>query len=70
MVLKVYGFRSSLYTHLVALIAKELGVKYELVNVDLTKDEQSRPEYKVYQPFGKVPCIVSRMVLSKCITVY
>jgi len=57
MVLKLYGYHFSVYTHLVAVVAKELSIEYELISVDLVNGEQSTPEYKAYQPFSKVPCI-------------
>jgi len=57
MVLKIYGFPRSTCTRLVALIAKEKGIPYELVVIDLSKREQKNPEYLKIQPFGQVPYI-------------
>lgn len=41
-----------------ALAAAELGVKIELVRVDLAKGEQRRPEFLKRNPNGKVPVLV------------
>ena len=46
---------ASLVVHL-ALI--ELGVPYQLVKVDLSKDEQRSPEYLRLNPQGRVPTLV------------
>jgi glutathione S-transferase len=67
MVLKLYGFLGSPSTRYVALIAKELDIKYEFVNVDLANNEHGKPEYKAYQPFGKVPYIVSDTKISSIV---
>jgi glutathione S-transferase len=67
MVLKLYGCRSSVATRYVTVIAKELDIKYEFVNVDLANNENGKPEYKAYQPFGKVPYIVSDTKVSSIV---
>ncbi|KAF9809006.1 hypothetical protein IEO21_07631 [Rhodonia placenta] len=58
MVLKLYGFPSSTCTRRVAVVLKEKNIPYELVPVDLTKNEQKNPEFVKNQPFGQVPYIV------------
>jgi len=57
MAIKLYGHRFSFYTHLVALIAKEVGIDYVLITVDLRNREQKTPEYMACQPFGQIPYI-------------
>ncbi|PCH34466.1 glutathione transferase [Wolfiporia cocos MD-104 SS10] len=57
MVLKLYGFPASHCTRRVALICKEMNVPYELVVVDMLKDEHKAPVYLEHQPFGQVPYI-------------
>ena len=63
MVVKLYGSPFSTYTRLALVVAKELGIEYEFINIDLAKQENLKPEYKAYQPFGQVPCIVSEIVI-------
>ena len=58
MVLKLYGVYRSPYTRLVATVLLEKQVPFELVSVDLTKDEQKLPEYLAKNPYGQVPYIV------------
>ncbi|CCM05619.1 uncharacterized protein FIBRA_07848 [Fibroporia radiculosa] len=58
MVLKLYGFPLSTCTRRVALVLKEKNVPYELVPVDLTKNEHKSAEFMTKQPFGQVPYIV------------
>jgi len=45
-------------TRRVALILKEKNVPYELVVVDISKNENKNPSYLANQPFGQVPYIV------------
>ena len=58
MVLKLYGTAIATCTQRVLVVANQLGVTVELVNVDLTKQEQKSPEYLKKQPFGQVPYLV------------
>jgi len=58
MVLKLYGAALSTCTRRVALIAKEKGVPYELISIDLIKAEHKSPAFRENQPFGQVPYIV------------
>ena len=57
MPIKLYGFPSSHATRRAAVIFKELGVPYELVVVDMLKDEHKAATHLVHQPFGQVPYI-------------
>lgn len=48
-------------TRRVATVCNELGLKYELVTVDLMAGEQKTPEYlESKQPFGIVPVLEVR----------
>ncbi|EIW77393.1 glutathione S-transferase [Coniophora puteana RWD-64-598 SS2] len=57
MVLKLHGVSFSTCTRTVAVVAKELNVPYELVNVDFAKGEHKSPAFTAVQPFGQVPYI-------------
>lgn len=37
---------------------REAGVQYETVSIDLTKGEQSTPEFLAINPYGKLPVLV------------
>ncbi len=54
---KLYGSKmsSAFRCH---VLAKELGLEYEEVPVDLEKEEEKRPEFRKLNPNGKVPCLV------------
>lgn len=41
----------------VIMVLKALGLKYELVTVDITKGEQKTEEYIAINPRGKVPAL-------------
>ncbi|KAI0943403.1 hypothetical protein AcW1_002573 [Taiwanofungus camphoratus] len=58
MVIKLYGSPLSTCTRRVALVLKEKDVPYELVAVDLTKNEHKDGAFLANQPFGQVPFIV------------
>ena len=58
MVLKLYGSPSSGATRLVAFILHEKLVPFELVPIDLSKNEHKSPGYLEKHPFGQVPYIV------------
>ncbi|KAI0351894.1 glutathione S-transferase [Trametes cingulata] len=57
MVLKIYGNVLSTCTNRVRVVLEELGVPYEIVNVDFAKQEHKAPEFTAVQPFGQVPYI-------------
>jgi glutathione S-transferase len=40
------------------ILAKEIGLEYEAVPVNLPKGEHNSPEYLKLNPNGKVPCLV------------
>jgi glutathione S-transferase len=60
MAFKLHGGPRSTYTRLVAMIAKERNVPYELVPVDVLAGENKQPAHLAHQPFGQVPYITVR----------
>lgn len=58
MVLKLYGFTLATCTQRVLVVAKQLNVPIEVINVDLLAREHKSPEYLKKQPFGLVPVLV------------
>ncbi|PCH37492.1 glutathione transferase [Wolfiporia cocos MD-104 SS10] len=58
MVLKLYGSPMSTCTRRVALTLKEKNVQYELIAIDITKNEHKSASFVANQPFGQVPYIV------------
>jgi glutathione S-transferase len=59
MVLKLYGNPMSTCTRRVLTVLKETSTPYELVVIDLAKQEQKAADFIEKQPFGQVPYIVS-----------
>jgi len=57
MPIKLYGFGPSHATRRAALIFKEMNVPYELVLVDMLKDEHKAASSLEKQPFGQLPYI-------------
>ncbi|OAX42053.1 glutathione S-transferase [Rhizopogon vinicolor AM-OR11-026] len=56
--IKLYGFPTSPYTRLVALVCKEERIAYEFINVDVFgKREHKEATFMEKQPFGQVPYI-------------
>ena len=37
---------------------EEIGCKYKLINIDIYKGEQFKPEFKKLSPFSKIPVII------------
>ncbi len=62
MVLKLYGFTLSPPSKLVAAVLDEKKIPFEYIEVDLKTGEHKKPDYLAIQPFGEVPCIVSRKI--------
>ena len=55
--LKIYGPKRS-NAGRCHVLAKEIGLEYEAVQVNFMKGEQNSPEYLKLNPNGKVPCLV------------
>ena len=54
--MRIYGSLSPMYLKAV-MVAEELGLKYEVVPVDISKGEARTPEHMARHPFGKVPVL-------------
>jgi glutathione S-transferase len=54
--IKIYGLFTPNFLKPIYL-AEELGMKYEIIPVNLIKGETRTPEHFARHPFGKVPCI-------------
>jgi glutathione S-transferase len=59
MVLKIYGTYRSPPTCLVVFIAREKGVPFEFIFINMPNGEHKHPAFLEKQPFGQVPYIVS-----------
>ncbi|KAG6906024.1 hypothetical protein DXG01_016252 [Tephrocybe rancida] len=57
MVLKLYGSPFSTCSKRVATVLLEKEVPFELIEIDLAKQEQKMPAYMEKQPFGQLPYI-------------
>ena len=42
----------------ISIMLEEIGYDYKLTKVDISKDEQFKPEFKKLSPFGKIPVII------------
>jgi glutathione S-transferase len=56
--IKLYDFPQSPYCQKVRLVLAEKDLEYEVVFVDLTKNEQKSPDFLRLNPYGKVPILI------------
>lgn len=56
--MKLYDFPLSPYCQKVRLVLTEKELSYEKVFVDLTKNEQRKPEFQRLNPYSKVPVLI------------
>ncbi len=56
--IKLYDHIMSGNCYKVRLALSQLGIRYEKVNVDIFKGEQSRPEFVLLNPNKKIPVLV------------
>ena len=56
--IKLYDFKSSPNCQRVKVVLAEKNLPYEIVPIDLRKQEQKTPEYLKLNPDGKVPVLV------------
>ena len=42
----------------ISIMLEEIGYDYNVIKVDLGKDEQFKPEFRKISPFGKIPVII------------
>jgi len=55
--IKLYDFKSSPNCQRVKVVLAEKNLPYEIVPIDLRKQEQKTPEYLKLNPYGKVPVL-------------
>lgn len=55
--IKLYGFLESQPVRSVIILCKMNNIPYDLIVVDVTKDDHLKPEYKAIHPAQKVPAI-------------
>jgi len=56
--IKLYDFLPCPFGQKVRVVLAEKSLSYELIEVDLAKSEQRRPEFLRLNPFGKVPVLI------------
>src|SRR6266511_2642700 len=68
-VLKLYDFKSSPNCQRVKVVLAEKNLPYEIVPIDLRKQEQKTPEYLKLNPYGKVPVLTddAAVLYESCI---
>ena len=42
----------------ISIMLEEIGYEYKVTKIDLSKDEQFRPDFKTISPFSKIPVII------------
>ncbi|KAF8238481.1 thioredoxin-like protein [Tricholoma matsutake] len=57
MVLKIYRSATMACTHCVGIILHKKHIPFEVIEVDILKDENKSPKYMQKQPFGQIPYI-------------
>ena len=48
-------------------ILEEIGCDFKVTAIDLSKDEQFKPDFKKISPFGKIPVILDHENQDICI---
>ena len=44
----------------ISIMLEEIGYEYKVINIDLNKGDQYKPEFKKISPFSKIPVIVDQ----------
>ncbi len=67
--IKLYDFKSSPNCQRVKVVLAEKHLPYEVVPIDLRKQEQKTPEYLKLNPYGKVPVLTddATVLYESCI---
>ena len=67
--IKLYDFKSSPNCQRVKVVLAEKNLAYEIVPIDLRKQEQKTPEYLKLNPYGKVPVLTddATVLYESCI---
>lgn len=55
--LALFGAAYSVYVRIVRLVLEELGIRYDLVEVDIFSKQGVPPDYLDRHPFGRIPAI-------------
>ena len=42
----------------ITIMLEEIGCDFKVTKIDLSKDEQFKPDFKKISPFGKIPVII------------
>ena len=42
----------------ITILLEELGCDFKVTDIDLSKDDQFKPEFKKISPFSKIPVII------------
>lgn len=56
--IKLYDFLPCPFGQKVRIVLAEKGLSYELIEVDITKGENRRPEFLRLNPYGRVPVLI------------
>ena len=54
----------------ISIMLEEIGYEYKVTNVDLSNDEQFKPEFKKISPFNKIPVIIDHDNNESIFTTY
>lgn len=67
--IKLYDFTSSPNCQRVKVVLAEKSLPYDIIPVDLRKQEQKKPEFLKLNPYGKVPVLIddSTVLYESCI---
>ena len=44
----------------ISIMLEEIGYEYKVINIDLNKGDQFKPEFKKISPFSKIPAIIDQ----------
>ena len=44
----------------ISIMLEEIGYEYKVVNIDLSKGDQFKPEFKKISPLSKIPVIIDQ----------
>jgi len=48
----------------ISIMLEEIGYKYKLTKIDISKDEQFKPEFIKLSPFSKIPVITTMITMK------
>jgi GST-like protein len=48
----------------ISIMLEEIGYKYKLTKIDISKDEQFKPEFIKLSPFSKIPVITDMITMK------